>query len=94
MKYLSCRENLEMAVLVSVFALVAAGVFLGLRYKAPTLIAATALLVLGSVAWNGLGLPGPLTISSVLILVLVLQCAYLVGMALAVAWRRKAENGH
>lgn len=79
---------------VSVFALAVAGVLLGLRYKAPTLIAATALLALGSVAWNGLGLPGPLTVPSVLLLVLVLQCAYLLGMSLAVAWRRNAENGH
>lgn len=77
-----------MPVLMSVLAVTAVGVLLGLRYKAPALIAATALLVLGSFAWNRLGLPGSVTVANFLILAFALACAYLVGLSLSVAWKR------
>lgn len=82
-----------MPVLMSVMAVAAAGVLLGLRYKAPALIAATALLVIGSFAWNGLGLPGPVTVANFLILAFALACAYLVGLSLSVAWKRNESKG-
>jgi hypothetical protein len=84
---------LESHVLMSVLVVAATGVLLGLRYKAPALIAATALLVLGSFAWNGLGFPGSVTVANFLILVFSLTCAYLVGLSLAVALRRDAGKG-
>lgn len=72
---------------MSVIAVSAAGVLMGLRFKAPALIAATALLLVGCLAWNGLGLPG-VTLANFLILAFVLTCAYLVGLALSVRFRR------
>ncbi|MBB6408691.1 hypothetical protein [Mesorhizobium sangaii] len=74
---------------MSVVAVSAAGVLLGLRFKAPALIAATALLVIGSFAWNGLGLPGHVTVTKFLILAFVLACAYIIGLSLSVHWRQK-----
>lgn len=82
------RVSLEISVLMSVVAVSAGGVLLGLRFKAPALIAATALLVIGSFAWNGLGLPGHVTVTKFLILAFVLACAYIVGLSLSVHWKR------
>ncbi|AZO09418.1 MULTISPECIES: hypothetical protein [unclassified Mesorhizobium] len=73
---------------MSVVAVSAAGVLMGLRFKAPALIAATALLVIGSFAWNGLGLPGYVTVTRFLVLAFALACAYIVGLSLAARWRR------
>ncbi|MET0597091.1 MAG: hypothetical protein ABWZ57_04405 [Mesorhizobium sp.] len=58
------------------------GILLGLRFRAPALLAATgfvvaACLVLG---WGFFW--------TTLVLVLALQCAYLVGLCLALVWRR------
>lgn len=61
---------------------------MGLRFKVPALIAATALLLVGSFAWNGLGLPGYVTLTKFLILAFVLACAYIIGLSLSVHWRR------
>ena len=77
-----------MSVLMSIIAVSAAGVLMGLRFKAPALIAATALLLVGSFAWNGLGLPGYVTLTKFLILAFVLACAYIIGLSLSVHWRR------
>ncbi|WP_135920233.1 hypothetical protein [Mesorhizobium sp. M3A.F.Ca.ET.201.01.1.1] len=74
--------------LMSVVAVSAAGVLMGLRFKAPALIAATALLVIGSFAWNGLGLPGYVTVTRFLVLAFALASAYIVGLSLAARWRR------
>ncbi|MDX8434630.1 MULTISPECIES: hypothetical protein [Mesorhizobium] len=79
---------LEMSVLMSVVAVSAAGVLMGLRFKAPALIAATALLMIGSLAWNGLGLPGYVTVARFLVLAFALACAYIVGLSLSVRWKR------
>lgn len=72
---------------MSVVAISAAGILIGLRYKAPALVAATALLLAGSIAWNVLGLPGA-SVTNFLILAFVLSCAYLVGLSLAVRFGR------
>ena len=77
-----------MSVLMSVVAVSAAGVLMGLRFKAPALIAATALLMIGSLAWNDLGLPGYVTITKFLILAFALAVAYIVGLSISVYWKR------
>ena len=69
--------------LLSVIAVAAAGVLMGLRFKAPALIAATAVLLIGSLVWNGLGFPGHVTISRFLVLAVALACAYVVGLLLS-----------
>lgn len=74
--------------LMSVVAVSAAGVLMGLRFKAPALIAATALLMIGSLAWNDLGLPGYVTITKFLILAFALAVAYIVGLSISVYWKR------
>ncbi|WP_353646373.1 hypothetical protein [Mesorhizobium sp. WSM2239] len=79
--------------LMSVLAVAATGVLLGLRYKAPALIAVTTVMVLAILAWNGLGLSPSVAFSSLVILVLALQSGYVIGVWLAIAWRRHAENG-
>jgi hypothetical protein len=84
---LSCHK-LEVLVLLSVIAVAAAGVLVGLRFKAPALIATTAVLLAGSLVWNGLGFPGHVTISRFLILVFALACAYVVGLLLSTRGRR------
>lgn len=73
--------------LLSVIAVAAAGVLMGLRFKAPALIAATAVLLIGSLVWNGLGFPGHATISRFLILAVALACAYVVGLLLSTRGR-------
>ncbi|WFP62631.1 MULTISPECIES: hypothetical protein [unclassified Mesorhizobium] len=73
---------------MSVVAVFASGILIGLRFKAPALIAATALLIIGSFAWNGLGLPGYVTVAKFLILAFALACAYIVGLSLSVHWKR------
>ena len=82
------RAPPEMSVLMSIIAVSAAGVLMGLRFKAPALMAATALLMIGSLAWNSLGLPGYVTVAKFLILAFVLACAYIVGLSLSVRWKR------
>ena len=72
---------------MSVIAVSAAGMLMGLRFKAPALIAATALLLVGSFAWNGLGFPR-VTVGGFLILAIALACAYLVGLSLSVRLKR------
>ena len=73
---------------MSIIAVSAAGVLMGLRFKAPALMAATALLMIGSLVWNSLGLPGYVTVAKFLILAFVLACAYIVGLSLSVRWKR------
>ena len=77
-----------MSVLMGVVAVLAAGVLIGLRFKAPALIAATGLLMIGSFAWNGLGMPGYVTVSRFLILSFALACAYIIGLSLSARWKR------
>jgi hypothetical protein len=75
-------------VLLSVLAVLAAGLAMGLRFKAPALLAATALLLVGSYAWNRLGLPGHVTTGRSVILAFVLASAYMVGLFLSLRWQR------
>jgi hypothetical protein len=86
------RGRLEILVLISVLAVAAAGVLLGLRYKAAALIAGTTVMVLAILAWNGLGLSPSVAFSSLVILILALQSGYIIGVWLAIAWRRHAET--
>ncbi|TPK10181.1 hypothetical protein [Mesorhizobium sp. B2-5-7] len=77
--------------LTSILAVSVAGILLGLRFKAAALLAATALLVIGAVTWNSMGLPGYVTVGKSLILVFVLACAYLAGLYLAHCWTRNEK---
>lgn len=85
------RMPLEISVLTSILAVSVAGILLGLRFKAPALLAATAFLSIGSFAWNRLGLPSHVTLGEFFVLVLVLACAYLVGLSLS-AYRNRNEG--
>jgi hypothetical protein len=78
---------------MSILAAAAAGIILGLRYKAPALIAMSALLALVILAWNGAGGSPSVTFPNIVFLVLALQAGYVLGLWLAIAWRRYAENG-
>jgi len=80
--------QLETSVLMAIVAVFASGILIGLRFKAPALIALTALLLIGSFAWNDLGLPGYVTVAKFIILAFALACAYVIGLALAVHWKR------
>lgn len=73
---------------MSVVTISAAGVLMGLRYKVPALIAATALLLAGSLVWNFTGLPR-VSLTSFLILAFALAGAYLVGLLLSLRFGRK-----
>ncbi|MDX8497869.1 hypothetical protein RFM99_05505 [Mesorhizobium sp. VK4C] len=67
----------------------AIGILLGLRVRAPTLIVATAAtVVVGAVAGGIGGLFDWHRLLSILLLVVTLQCAYLLGLLLGVMWRR------
>jgi hypothetical protein len=79
---------LETSVLLSMVAVLAAGIVIGLRFKAPALLAATAVLLVGSFAWNGLGLPGHVTVARFVILTFVLAFAYMAGLFLSLGWKR------
>lgn len=74
--------------LTSVIAAAAVGLLMGLKFKVPILIVATTLLLIGSLAWNQLGLPGDVTVARFLILAFALACAYLVGLSLSAGFRR------
>lgn len=67
----------------SIVSVAVAGIWLGLNCRVPALVAATAL----TVAVTGLFFDGPL-LERMLVPVLVLQCAYLVGLALGELLRR------
>ena len=72
----------------SIVTAVVVGVVLGFSFRVPALLAATAI----TIAATGFLLDGPL-LPKVLVPVLGLQCAYLVGLALAGLWRRIAAKG-
>ncbi|MFE0018022.1 hypothetical protein ACFWXH_24485 [Mesorhizobium sp. NPDC059054] len=91
-----CRSKptgfaLEISVFTSIIAVSVAGILLGLRFKAAALLAATALLLVGIVIWNSLGLPGPVTVGKSLILMFFSACGYLVGLSLSL-WRNRNEE--
>lgn len=73
---------------MSVVTISAAGVLMGLRYKVPALVAATLLLLVGSLVWNLAGLPR-VSLISFLILAFALACAYLAGLLLSLRFGRK-----
>jgi hypothetical protein len=80
---------MDVAVLWSLVVVSVTGVLLGLRFRAPALIAATAATIVIRAAAVGFGdifewqrLP------SIVLLVVTLQCAYLLGVLLGIVWRR------
>lgn len=77
--------------LTSILVVSVAGILLGLRFKAAALLAATAVLLVGILVWNALGLPGHLTVGKSLILMFFLACGYLVGLALSLRRHRNEE---
>jgi hypothetical protein len=78
------------------WSLVAAGVIgilLGFRVRAPALIVATAVIVVaGAVVGDTNGLFDRHRLLSILLLVVTLQCAYLVGLFVGLVWRRTATR--
>ncbi|MDX8455571.1 hypothetical protein RFM98_22825 [Mesorhizobium sp. VK9D] len=74
------------------WGLVAAGVIgilLGFRVRAPALIVATAVVVVaGAVVGDTDGWFDRYRLLSILLLVVTLQCAYLVGLFVGLVWRR------
>lgn len=72
----------------SLVTVIALGVVMGVCFRAPALLVATA----ATVAAAALLLDGSL-LARVLVPVIGLQCAYLVGLALAGMWRRLAAKG-
>ncbi len=65
------------------------GILLGLRFRAPALLAATGFVVAACLV---LGRTGDFPWGffwTTLVMVLALQCAYLVGLCLALIWRRQ-----
>lgn len=77
--------------LTSILAVSVAGILLGLRFKAAALLAATAMLLVGILAWNSLGLPGHVTLGQSLILMFFSACGYLVGLSLSLRRHRNEE---
>lgn len=65
-----------------------AGFMLGLRFRVPALLVATAITVVASVAadWSGNSF-GQGAVAATLLLVATLQSAYLAGVAAALTWR-------
>lgn len=72
----------------SIVTVVVLGVVLGACFRAPALLAATAV----TVAVAALLLDGPL-VSRVMVPVIGLQCAYLAGLGFASLWQRIAAKG-
>jgi hypothetical protein len=71
-----------------------AGLLLGLRFRVPALLAATALVIgITAVAGGLAGVPRQQLLLSLLASVLSLQGAYLGGVLLAVVWRRIGSAG-
>lgn len=69
------------------------GVLLGLRFRAPALIAATAAtIVIRAVAGGFDELFEWRRLLSILLLVVFLQCAYLLGVLLGIVWRRPGPH--
>jgi hypothetical protein len=81
-----------MPVLSTTVAVALAGVMIGMRFKVPALIAATALIMVAGGIWVGWGFSGQRSFAWVLLTVLVLQCSYLFGLLLAFIWRRKTNG--
>jgi hypothetical protein len=63
------------------------GILLGFRFRAAALIIMTAMTVIGGVVAGGIGSDWH-RLLSILLLVVVLQCTYLLGLFLGVIWRR------
>lgn len=77
--------------LTSILVVLVAGILLGLWFKAAALLAASAVLFVGILVWNALGLPSHMTIGKSLILMFCLACGYLVGLALSLHRNRNEE---
>lgn len=73
----------------SLVAVVVIGVFLGSRFRVPALIAASGLTTVTDriSGWLEGRSDGDILVST-LLLVVTLQCAYLVGLLAAFLWRR------
>ena len=77
----------EIAVLWSLVAVGVTGILL--RFRAPALIVVTAVTVVISAAASGTdGLFDRQRLLSILLLVVTLQCAYVLGLLLGAIWRR------
>jgi hypothetical protein len=84
----------EIAVPWSLLAAAVAGILLGLRFRVPALLAATALIVVVTAVASGFaGLSGWPLLVSVGLSVLTLQAAYLAGLVFSTLWRRTRSRG-
>jgi hypothetical protein len=83
----------EIVVVWSFIAVAITGILLGLRFRAPALLAATIVTIGASVIASGIdGFFDRHILLSTLLLVVTLQCAYLTGLLAAVLWRRTTIN--
>jgi hypothetical protein len=70
------------------------GILLGFRVRAPALIVVTAaIVVVGAIAGDTAGMFDRHRLLSILLVVVTLQCAYLIGLFLGAIWRRSATRG-
>jgi len=67
------------------------GIFLGFRFRAAALIIVTAVTVVGGAVAGGIGSDWH-RLLSILLLVVVLQGTYLLGLFLCVIWRRSMSR--
>lgn len=81
-----------MPVLSTIVAVAIAGVIIGTRFKAPALLAASAVVLVAGAIWMGSGVSGQRSFAWVLLSVLILQCSYVLGLLLAFLWRRKTNG--
>lgn len=77
--------------LLSVLAVAAAGILMGLRFRASALLVATGLLVVACYAWNRLELPGHVTLGWSIFLAFVLAGAYVAGLFLSIYGKRSGN---
>jgi hypothetical protein len=80
---------LEVALKWSLVVVAVIGAFLGTRFRVPALLAACALIIATDLISGWLeGRSGGDILASTVLLVVTLQCAYLVGLLAAFLWRR------
>ncbi|MCV3208639.1 hypothetical protein OHD62_26870 [Mesorhizobium sp. YC-39] len=79
--------------LLAIVGVAGLALIIGLTLRVPALIAATSVVIVGSIATGSiLHLSVQTTIRSTLYLVMVTQIAYLAGLALAVLWHRPGRR--
>ncbi|WP_157017476.1 hypothetical protein [Mesorhizobium xinjiangense] len=74
-------------------AVAVVGLLLGFRFRAPALLAATAIIFIAATLIYGVDdTPQTRGLLSGLLLVITLQLAYLAGLLIAILWRRRDQR--